>query len=310
MQFQHIPVLLNESISMLKIIPGGVYVDCTVGGGGHFLKILEAVGDNGIVVGIDRDENAISAVKNKIGKRHNIILVHENFRNIKKIMRGLGFEKANGILYDLGVSSYQLDEKERGFTYKEDAPLDMRMDKNQKLRAEDLVNDLPERELAQIIKEYGEERWAARISNFIVKYRMKERIKTTGQLVEIIKKAIPAGARRTGPHPAKRTFQALRIAVNGELESLRQSLYDAVDILISGGRLCIISFHSLEDRIVKQTFNYFSSECICPPGLPVCRCNKKKLLEVVTKKPITPEKNEIEDNPRSRSAKLRAAQKV
>jgi 16S rRNA (cytosine1402-N4)-methyltransferase len=225
-------------------------------------------------------------------------------------MRGLGFEKANGILYDLGVSSYQLDEKERGFTYKEDAPLDMRMDKNQKLRAEDLVNDLPERELAQIIKEYGEERWAARISNFIVKYRMKERIKTTGQLVEIIKKAIPAGARRTGPHPAKRTFQALRIAVNGELESLRQSLYDAVDILISGGRLCIISFHSLEDRIVKQTFNYFSSECICPPGLPVCRCNKKKLLEVVTKKPITPEKNEIEDNPRSRSAKLRAAQKV
>jgi 16S rRNA (cytosine1402-N4)-methyltransferase len=295
---------------MLKIIPGGVYVDCTVGGGGHFLKILEAVGDNGIVVGIDRDENAISAVKNKIGKRHNIILVHENFRNIKKIMRGLGFEKANGILYDLGVSSYQLDEKERGFTYKEDAPLDMRMDKNQKLRAEDLVNDLPERELAQIIKEYGEERWAARISNFIVKYRMKERIKTTGQLVEIIKKAIPAGARRTGPHPAKRTFQALRIAVNGELESLRQSLYDAVDILISGGRLCIISFHSLEDRIVKQTFNYFSSECICPPGLPVCRCNKKKLLEVVTKKPITPEKNEIEDNPRSRSAKLRAAQKV
>ncbi|QSQ09729.1 Ribosomal RNA small subunit methyltransferase H [Koleobacter methoxysyntrophicus] len=310
MQFQHIPVLLNESISMLKIIPGGVYVDCTVGGGGHFLKILEAVGDNGIVVGIDRDENAISAVKNKIGKRHNIILVHENFRNIKKIMRGLGFEKANGILYDLGVSSYQLDEKERGFTYKEDAPLDMRMDKNQKLRAEDLVNDLPERELAQIIKEYGEERWAARISNFIVKYRMKERIKTTGQLVEIIKKAIPAGARRTGPHPAKRTFQALRIAVNGELESLRQSLYDAVDILISGGRLCIISFHSLEDRIVKQTFNYFSSECICPPGLPVCKCNKKKLLEVVTKKPITPEKNEIEDNPRSRSAKLRAAQKV
>jgi 16S rRNA (cytosine1402-N4)-methyltransferase len=295
---------------MLKIIPGGVYVDCTVGGGGHFLKILEAVGDNGIVVGIDRDENAISAVKNKIGERHNIILVHENFRNIKKIMRGLGFEKANGILYDLGVSSYQLDEKERGFTYKEDAPLDMRMDKNQKLRAEDLVNDLPERELAQIIKEYGEERWAARISNFIVKYRMKERIKTTGQLVEIIKKAIPAGARRTGPHPAKRTFQALRIAVNGELESLRQSLYDAVDILISGGRLCIISFHSLEDRIVKQTFNYFSSECICPPGLPVCRCNKKKLLEVVTKKPITPEKNEIEDNPRSRSAKLRAAQKV
>jgi 16S rRNA (cytosine1402-N4)-methyltransferase len=295
---------------MLKIIPGGVYVDCTVGGGGHFLKILEAVGDNGIVVGIDRDENAISAVKNKIGERHNIILVHENFRNIKKIMRGLGFEKANGILYDLGVSSYQLDEKERGFTYKEDAPLDMRMDENQKLRAEDLVNDLPERELAQIIKEYGEERWAARISNFIVKYRMKERIKTTGQLVEIIKKAIPAGTRRTGPHPAKRTFQALRIAVNGELESLRQSLYDAVDILISGGRLCIISFHSLEDRIVKQTFNYFSSECICPPGLPVCRCNKKKLLEVVTKKPITPEKNEIEDNPRSRSAKLRAAQKV
>lgn len=310
MQFQHIPVLLNESISMLKIIPGGVYVDCTVGGGGHFLKILEAVGDNGIVVGIDRDENAISAVKNKIGERHNIILVHENFRNIKKIMRDLGFEKANGILYDLGVSSYQLDEKERGFTYKEDAPLDMRMDKKQKLRAEDLVNDLPERELAQIIKDYGEERWAARISNFIVKYRMKERIKTTGQLVEIIKKAIPAGARRTGPHPAKRTFQALRIAVNGELESLRQSLYDAVDILISGGRLCIISFHSLEDRIVKQTFNYFSSKCICPPGLPVCRCNKKKLLEVVTKKPITPEKNEIEDNPRSRSAKLRAAQKV
>lgn len=275
LSLQHIPVLREESIYLLNIKSNGVYVDCTLGGGGHFTSILERLGLDGFIIGIDKDNSMIEHMHKKIGDRKNVFLVHDSFKNIKNIVKKLGFNKVDGILYDLGVSSYQLDEKERGFSYMEDAQLDMRMNEEQELKAEDLVNTLSEKELTQIIQEYGEERWAKRISKFIVIYREQERIITTGQLVEIIKNAIPARARRRGPHPAKRTFQALRIAVNDELDSLKESLYDAVDILATEGRCCVISFHSLEDRIVKQVFKYLAQDCECPPGLPECVCNKK-----------------------------------
>lgn len=310
MSLQHIPVLKEESISLLNIKPNGVYVDCTLGGGGHFTSILEKLGTDGFLIGIDKDKRMTKLMNEKLGDRKNVFLIHDNFKNIKKIITNLGFKEVDGILYDLGVSSYQLDEKERGFSYMEDVPLDMRMNEEQEIKAEDLVNTLSEKELTEIIREYGEEKWANRISKFIVAYREQERIKTTGQLVEIIKNAIPARARRRGPHPAKRTFQALRIAVNDEMDSLKESLYDAVDILAVEGRCCVISFHSLEDRIVKRVFKYLAKDCECPPGLPECVCNKKSELKILTKKPIIPTKQEIGQNPRSRSAKLRAVEKV
>ncbi|MDK2835874.1 MAG: rRNA (cytosine1402-N4)-methyltransferase [Thermosediminibacterales bacterium] len=303
--------MLNETIKMLNLKPNGIYVDCTLGGGGHAFEIIKRIYPHGILIGLDRDLAAINAARERLKDfKKNIHFVNENFRNLKLVIKDLGYEKIDGILYDLGVSSYQLDQPKRGFTYNIDAPLDMRMDIKNKVTAEELVNKLSKQELTKIIKDYGEERWASRIAEFIVRERQSRKIKTTGQLVSIIKKAIPAGARRQGPHPAKRTFQALRIAVNDELKAVEESLKDAVDLLKTKARICVISFHSLEDRIVKSVFLDMASDCNCPPELPVCICNKSKKLEIITKKPIVPQTDEIEKNPRSRSAKLRVAEKI
>jgi len=306
----HVPVLQEESISLLNIKKDGIYIDCTLGGGGHFLEMLKRLGDTGFLIGIDQDKRMIDTLNEKLKSRKNIALIHDNFRNIKKITRELGFEKVDGILYDLGVSSFQLDEKERGFSYMQNAVLDMRMNEEQTIKAKDLVNTLSEEELGDIIFKYGEERWARRIAKFIVMNRKEKKVETTEQMVEIIKNAIPARARRRGPHPAKRTFQALRIAVNDELNSLKESLYDGIEILAVGGRCCVISFHSLEDRIAKRTFDYLAKDCECPPEFPQCMCDKKSELKIITRKPIIPTKRETNENPRSRSAKLRVVQKV
>ena len=253
MSLQHIPVLKEESISLLNIKPNGIYVDCTLGGGGHFTSILEKLGTDGFLIGLDKDKRMIKLMNEKLGDRKNVFLIHDNFKNIKKIITNLGFKEVDGILYDLGVSSYQLDEKERGFSYMEDVSLDMRMNEEQEIKAEDLVNTLSEKELTEIIREYGEEKWANRISKFIVAYREQERIKTTGSWLKLSKCYTSTCQEKV--LSAKRTFQALRIAVNDELDSLKESLYDAVDILAVEGRCCVISFHSLEDRIVKEYLN-------------------------------------------------------
>lgn len=308
----HRPVLLNETIDMLSVMPGGVYVDATLGGGGHFKEILARARGDGIFIGIDRDEDAISNARSLFSKHFNakIELVHDNFKNIKRILRNLNVEGVNGIVFDLGVSSFQLDEGSRGFSYIKDAPLDMRMDKRTGLTAEQVVNEMDRATLKRIFEDYGEEAWAGRIADFICERRKKDRITTTGRLVEIIKDAIPARARRQGPHPAKRVFQALRIYVNDELEILESSLKDAVDVLTPGGRICVITFHSLEDRIVKKTLKYLSVGCICPKDAPVCICGHKKTVKILTNKPVLPAPEEVEENPRSRSAKLRAAEKL
>ena len=310
MQFHHIPVLLNEVITYLKLRPGGIYFDCTLGGGGHTLEIIERIQPGGRVIGIDQDPNALAAARKRLKPfEESITFVHSNYYRLKEIAAELGIKEADGVLFDLGVSSPQLDEGERGFSYMQDAPLDMRMNPGDPLTAATLVNQTGEDELARIIKEYGEERWAKRIARFVTEHRQQKPIITTGELVEIIKKAIPAGARREGPHPAKRTFQALRIAVNDELNRFAAALRDAVDILRPGGRICVISFHSLEDRIAKETFRELARECVCPPELPVCRCDKQKQVAVLTGKPVVPREEESAANPRSRSAKLRVAEK-
>ena len=290
-------------------------MDCTVGGGGHARGILMKTAPNGFLIGIDRDPEAIAAARAELapfGER--VRLICDNFKNIVEIVNSVGRDDILGVLFDLGVSSHQLDEPERGFSYMIDAPLDMRMGvagagSQGSRTAADLVNELPVEDLARIIREYGEERWASRIARFIGEERAHHPIRTTGELVDIIKKAIPAGARRSGPHPAKRTFQALRIAVNDELSAFEQALVGAIDLLEPGGRICVISFHSLEDRITKRTFQHYAKACTCPPGLPVCSCGGKATLKVITRKPITPSGREISENPRSRSAKLRAAEK-
>jgi 16S rRNA (cytosine1402-N4)-methyltransferase len=308
--FHHVSVLLKESVENLAIKPGGVYVDCTLGGAGHSRAIIDKMGPDGTLVAIDQDpaaiENARTIFTSLSGKTH---VVHDNFINLKAILHMLNIAKVDGILFDLGVSSHQLDVAERGFSYMQDAPLDMRMNSLAPLSAREIVNNWDERDLAEIIREYGEERWAKRIAQFVVKERSEGPIETTGQLVEIIKKAIPAGARREGPHPAKRTFQAIRIAVNNELGVLKQTLRDAVEMLRSGGRICVITFHSLEDRICKQTWQELAKSCICPPHLPICTCNKVRQLKIIGK-PIVPSAEETADNPRARSAKLRVAEKV
>ena len=310
MEFHHISVLLNECIDNLNIKPDGIYVDGTMGGGGHSLEIAKRL-TTGRLICIDQDPNAHEAAGKRLAEyKDRITFVRDNFGNIKSILDSLGIEKIDGMLLDIGVSSHQLDEAERGFSYQQDAPLDMRMNPDRPFSAYDVVNGYDEDELDRVIFTYGEERWARRIAQFIVKEREATPIEPTGELVDIIKKAVPKGARKDGPHPAKRTFQAIRIEVNGELEVLQRAIDDVAARLAVGGRLCIITFHSLEDRIVKEAFRKQENPCICPPQFPVCVCGKKPLGRVITRKPILPSKEELEENPRSRSAKLRVLEGV
>ena len=310
MEFHHISVLLNECIDNLNIRPDGIYVDGTMGGGGHSLEIAKRL-TTGRLICIDQDPNAHEAAGKRLAEyKDRITFVRDNFGNIANILDSLGIEKIDGMLLDIGVSSHQLDEAERGFSYQQDAPLDMRMNPDRPFSAYDVVNGYDEDELDRVIFTYGEERWARRIAQFIVKEREAKPIETTGELVDIIKKAVPKGARKDGPHPAKRTFQAIRIEVNGELEVLQRAIDDVAARLAVGGRLCIITFHSLEDRIVKEAFRKQENPCICPPQFPVCVCGKKSLGRVITRKPILPSKEELEENPRSRSAKLRVLEGV
>ena len=310
MEFHHISVLLNECIENLNIKPDGIYVDGTMGGGGHSLEIAKRL-TTGRLICIDQDPNAHEAAGKRLAEyKDRITFFIDNFGNIKSILDSLGIEKIDGMLLDIGVSSHQLDEAERGFSYQQDAPLDMRMNPDRPFSAYDVVNGYDEDELDRVIFTYGEERWARRIAQFIVKEREAKPIETTGELVDIIKKAVPKGARKDGPHPAKRTFQAIRIEVNGELEVLQRAIDDVAARLAVGGRLCIITFHSLEDRIVKEAFRKQENPCICPPQFPVCVCGKKPLGRVITRKPILPSKEELEENPRSRSAKLRVLEGV
>jgi len=313
MEFEHKPIMLEECIEFLKIRHDGVYLDGTLGGGGHSSEIVKRLGPNGVLIGIDQDKNAIEAAKKKllsINSKANVIIKHTNFENIREVLEELKIDSVNGVLLDLGVSSHQLDEGERGFSYQHDAPLDMRMNQDSDFDAQTLVNTWSKDDIAHIIREYGEEKWAGRIAEFIVRSREAQKISTTGQLVEIIKSAIPASARREGPHPAKRTFQALRIAVNRELEVLERLLDTVTDLLSSGGRLVIISFHSLEDRMVKRAFQKQSQGCTCPKDFPKCVCGFEPKLKIITRKPITPSERELNENPRARSAKLRVAEKL
>ena len=312
MNFEHVSVLLNECIEGLNIKSDGVYADCTLGGGGHSSQIVKRLSDNGMLIGIDQDSNAIAAASERLKDYTNVKYVHDNFSNIENIIESLdlGQESVDGFLLDLGVSSHQLDEAERGFSYNHDAPLDMRMDIRSPLSAYKVVNEYSMDELNRIIREYGEERWAKRIAQFIVQEREIKPIETTFELVSVIKKAVPKGARADGPHPAKRTFQAIRIEVNNELGILEDTINSMVDILKSGGRICIITFHSLEDRIVKNVFRILENPCTCPRDFPICVCGKKPKVKVITRKPIAPSKEELEVNHRSRSAKLRIVEKL
>lgn len=309
MEFKHVSVLLNETIDSLNIKEDGIYVDCTLGGAGHSSEILKRLSDKGRLIGIDQDEDALSAAKEKLMDYKNVTYVHDNFYNIENILENLGIDKVDGIIADLGVSSYQLDEKDRGFSYMNDAPLDMRMDRRIELSAYNVVNEYSFEELYKVIREYGEENFAKRIAQFIVEHRSEKPIETTGELTEIIKRAIPAKFRREGPHPSKRTFQAIRIEVNGELRILNKAIEDGVSKLKSGGRMSIITFHSLEDRIVKNKFRELESPCDCPRDFPICVCGKESMVKVISRKPIEPSREEVEGNPRSRSAKLRVAEK-
>lgn len=311
MDFHHVSVLLEQSVNALNIKENGVYVDATLGGGGHSYEICRCLKQDGHLIGIDQDLNAINAAKNRLKEfEEQITLVHDNFKNIEQVLHTLRIDAIDGAVMDLGVSSYQLDEGERGFSYQHDAPLDMRMNQNDSVNAYNIVNEYSEQQLSKILFEYGEEKWAKRIAQFIVRAREKVPIHTTGELVDIIKSAIPAAARREGAHPAKRTFQAIRIEVNGELEILENAIRDFVKVLHKGGRLAIITFHSLEDRIVKQTFHSLSSGCECPTGFPVCICGKSPIVKIITRKPIVPSEDELDKNPRARSSKLRVIEKL
>lgn len=310
MDFYHISVLLEESIAALITDPKGIYVDCTLGGSGHAAHIVSRLKPEGRFIGIDQDPAAIKAGQDRLATAGcQITIVQDNFQHLGRILDELSLTTVDGIIFDLGVSSHQLDVAERGFSYMQDAPLDMRMNPVAGLSAYDVVNNYPEERLAHIIAEYGEERWAKRIAQFIIAARKGMEIKTTWQLVDIIKKAIPAAARREGPHPAKRTFQAIRIEVNNELDILRDAFITAVDRLKPGGRLCIITFHSLEDRIAKRALQSMAKGCICPPQLPVCVCDNKPRIKIAGK-PVAPSPLELENNPRARSAKLRVAEKI
>ncbi|HEX7056044.1 MAG TPA: 16S rRNA (cytosine(1402)-N(4))-methyltransferase RsmH [Bacilli bacterium] len=315
--FHHITVLQNEAVEGLRVEPDGIYVDCTLGGAGHSLAIAARLADGGKLYAIDQDETAILNAQTALAPfRDKVVLIKDNFRNLQAALLRAGapavngIPQVNGILFDLGVSSPQLDEAGRGFSYNQDAELDMRMDLSGELTARKIVNEWPEGELSRILAAYGEEKFARKIARELVKEREKRPIETTGQLAELIKRAIPAAARRSGPHPAKRSFQALRIAVNDELGALAEALEQAVACLAPGGRVAVISFHSLEDRICKQTFAKFVGKCTCPPDFPLCVCNLAGELKLVTKKPILPGERELERNPRARSAKLRIAEKT
>lgn len=311
MEFNHTSVLLNETIEGLKIKPDGIYVDGTLGGGGHSFEIAKRLNDNGRLIGIDQDEAAILAAGERLKDfGDKVIIVRSNYRNALSVLHDLGIEKIDGMMLDLGVSSYQLDTQERGFSYRYDAPLDMRMDLRQTLTAKDIVNGYSETELFHIIRDYGEDRFAKNIAKHIVMARAKKTIETTGELNEIIRAAIPAKMRAEGGHPSKRTYQAIRIECNKELEVLKESLEELIGILNPGGRLCIITFHSLEDRIVKTAFKKAENPCTCPPSFPVCVCGKKSQGKVITGKPVLPCEEEMESNPRSKSAKLRIFEKI
>jgi 16S rRNA (cytosine1402-N4)-methyltransferase len=311
MEFSHKPVLFKECIDGLAIKPDGIYVDGTLGGAGHAQGIANSLGPKGTLICIDRDDDAIKASGPRLASaKCRVEIVKGNYADIKEILSELGIDKIDGALLDLGVSSYQLDDPQRGFSYMSDAPLDMRMDREESGGAKDVVNGYSKEDLARIIREYGEEKFATRIASFIDEARKEKEIETTGELVSIIKNAIPAAARRDGPHPAKRTFQAIRIEVNDELGGLKRAVEDFCDVLGPGGRLCIISFHSLEDRIVKEIFNRRENPCTCPKNIPVCVCGKKPDVKKVNKKPILPSEGEEADNPRARSAKLRICEKL
>lgn len=311
MEFRHTSVLLHECIESLAVKPDGIYVDGTLGGGGHASAICEKLSEKGLLVGIDRDRDALDAAEKRLSPyKCRKLFVQSNYSDIKRVLREHGIDSIDGATLDLGVSSFQLDNRERGFSYMQKAPLDMRMNRDDGFSAYDVVNGYGEKELADIIKKYGEERWAARIAAFIVKARADKPIEDTEELVEIIKRAIPASARRDGPHPAKRTFQAIRIEVNDELTQLEKAADEFCDVLAKGGRFAVITFHSLEDRIIKETFSRRADPCTCPKDFPVCVCGKKADIKKVTGKPIVPSPEETENNPRARSAKLRVAEKI
>ena len=307
MEFNHYSVLKSETIENLNIRPDGIYVDGTLGGAGHSYEICKRLGDKGRLIGIDQDADAIKAAGERLSEfGDKVTIVRSNYSDMKNVIHSLGIDKVNGIMLDLGVSSFQLDTPERGFTYRsEDAPLDMRMDDRSALTAKDIVNDYSEADLYRIIRDYGEDKFAKNIAKHIIKARQQEVISTTGQLNEIIKAAIPQKVRATGGHPSKRTYQAIRIELNHELDVLRDNLDDMIDLLNPNGRICIITFHSLEDRIVKSNFKKNENPCTCPSNFPVCVCGKKSKGQVITRKPILPSEKELEENSRSKSAKLR-----
>lgn len=306
MEFKHKSVLLNETIDGLNIKPDGIYVDGTLGGGGHAYEVCRRLGEKGSIVGIDQDAAAIEAASARLkdfGEK--VTIVRSNYCDMKSKLHELGIDKVDGIVLDLGVSSYQLDTAERGFSYREDAPLDMRMDTRQKMTARDIVNDYTEADFYRVIRDYGEDKFAKNIAKHIVQARAVKPVETTAELSEIIRASIPMKFQKKSGHPAKRTFQAIRIELNRELDVLRDSLDDMIDLLNPGGRLCIITFHSLEDRIVKSAFRKNENPCTCPPDFPVCVCGKKSKGSIITKKPILPSEEELEYNSRSKSAKLR-----
>ena len=312
MEFNHYSVLLNETIENLNIKPDGIYVDGTLGGGGHAYQVASRLSEKGRLIGIDQDADAIAAAGERLKEfGDKITIIRSNYANMKEELHRIGVEKVDGIVLDLGVSSFQLDTPERGFTYRdENAPLDMRMDDRQSLTAKDIVNGYSEMDLYRIIRDYGEDKFAKNIAKNIVQERAKKPIETTGELTEIIRASIPMKVQVTGGHPAKRTFQAIRIELNKELEVLQNNLDDMIDLLNPGGRICIITFHSLEDRIVKTNFKRNENPCTCPSDFPVCVCGKKSKGKVVTRKPILPSEEELEVNSRSKSAKLRVFERV
>lgn len=311
MAFEHTTVLLHETVDGLNVRPDGIYVDATLGGGGHAFEVCRRLGSTGRLIGIDQDADAIKAAGQRLeGFGEKVTVIRSNYRDMKPELHKLGIDSVDGITLDLGVSSYQLDTADRGFSYRMDAPLDMRMDQRQKMTARDIVNKYSEVELFRVIRDYGEDRFAKNIAKHIVAEREKAPIETTGQLNEIIRHSIPMKIQKTGGHPSKRTFQAIRIELNHELEVLRDSLDDMIDMLSPGGRICVITFHSLEDRIVKSAFRRNENPCTCPSHFPVCVCGKVSKGKVVTRKPILPSPEEQESNSRSKSAKLRIFERI
>ncbi|MCI7061807.1 MAG: 16S rRNA (cytosine(1402)-N(4))-methyltransferase RsmH [Lachnospiraceae bacterium] len=311
MEFSHKSVLLQEVIDHLNVRPDGIYADGTLGGAGHAYEVCRRLGAGGRLIGIDQDEDAIAAATERLSEfQDRVTIVRSNYEAMKEVLAELGIEKVNGITLDLGVSSYQLDAAERGFSYREDAPLDMRMDNRQEITAATIVNEYTESELYQVIRKYGEDKFAKNIAKHIVQERQKDPVLTTGRLAQIVDQSIPMKFKKKGGHPAKRTFQAIRIEVNRELTVLEDHISEMIDLLAPGGRFCIITFHSLEDRIVKNAFRTAQDPCTCPPDFPVCVCGKKSKGKVLTRKPVLPSERELEENSRSKSAKLRVFEHI